>query len=131
MIPTVAQQIAAAEAGRAEPVLHVGNLDVVRDLGDVRDVVRAYRALLERGPSGGAYNVCTGVGVRLADVVRDLAARARVPMRVVQDPARMRPADVPWLVGDRAAIARDCDWKPEIPFERTLDDVLESWRNAS
>lgn len=128
VIPTVAEQIAAAEAGRAEPVIRVGNLDVVRDLGDVRDVVRAYLAMIERAPSGAAYNVCTGVGVRLADVVRDLVARARAPIRIEQDPARMRPADVPYLVGDGAAIARDCGWQPEIPLARTLDDVLDEWR---
>ena len=128
VIPTIAQQIAEAEAGRCDPVIRLGNLDVVRDLGDVRDVVRAYRSLLERGVSGAAYNVCTGRPVRLADVVQTLVGRARIPLRIEQDPARMRPADVPWLVGDPAAIARDVGWTPSIPFEQTLDDVLDGWR---
>jgi GDP-4-dehydro-6-deoxy-D-mannose reductase len=127
-IPSFARQIAAIEAGRAEPVLKVGNLEVTRDLTDVRDVVPAYLALLERGRSGAAYNVCRGEGVRLADVTRALVERSRVPVRIEVDPARVRPADLPWLVGDRLAIGRDAEWAPSIPLERTLDDVLDDWR---
>jgi len=131
VVPSFARQIAAAEAGRAEPVLRVGNLEVTRDLSDVRDVVRAYLALLERGRSGVAYNVCRGAGVRLTEVLRLLVARARVALRVEPDPARLRPADVPWLVGDPARITHDTGWQAEIPLEQTLDDVLEEWRGRS
>jgi GDP-4-dehydro-6-deoxy-D-mannose reductase len=127
-IPSFARQIAAVEAGRAEPVLRVGNLDVVRDLTDVRDVVRAYLALLERGRRGAVYNVCRGEGVKLAEVTRALVGRARVPVRVEVDPARMRPADLPWLVGDRRAIEADTGWTPAIALEQTLDDVIADWR---
>jgi GDP-4-dehydro-6-deoxy-D-mannose reductase len=127
VVPSCARQIAAIERG-AEPVLRVGNLEVARDLTDVRDIVRAYVLLLERGIPGEAYNVCRGVTVRLADMVRMLAARARVPMRVEVDPARVRAADVAWLAGDPAKLERDTGWRPEIAFERTLDDVLEEWR---
>jgi GDP-4-dehydro-6-deoxy-D-mannose reductase len=128
VVPGWARQLAAIEAGRAEPVLQVGNLDVTRDLSDVRDVVVAYVALLEHGARGGAYNVCRGEGVKLGDVVARLVAMARVPVRVEPDPARMRPADVPWLVGDPSKIARDTGWCASIPLERTLADVLEEWR---
>jgi GDP-4-dehydro-6-deoxy-D-mannose reductase len=128
-VPAMAKQIAAIERGDGERVLRVGNLEVTRDLADVRDVARAYVALLERGVAGRAYNVCRGSGVKLADVVRDLAARSRVPLRVEPDAARMRPSDVPWLVGDPGSIARDTGWRVEIPFERTLEDVLEHWRS--
>ncbi len=128
MIPSMARQIAEIEAGRCEPVLKVGNLEVTRDVCDVRDVALAYVALLERGVSGTAYNVCSGSGVRFTDLVARLIARARVPIAVEVDPARLRPADVPHLVGDGSAIARDTGWSPAIPLERTLDDVLAEWR---
>lgn len=127
-LPSWAKQIADAEAGRAEPLLRVGNLEVTRDLTDVRDVVEAYAALIERGRPGAAYNVCRGEGVRLADVVERLRTRARVPIAVEPDPARMRPADLPYLVGDPAAIARDTGWSPAVTLDRTLDDVLDDWR---
>jgi GDP-4-dehydro-6-deoxy-D-mannose reductase len=129
IIPSVARQIADIEAGRRAPRLAVGNLQVTRDLSDVRDVMRAYVALLERGTTGAAYNVCTGVGVRLTDVVARLAALARVPVSVEVDPARLRPADVPYLVGDPSAIERDTGWSCEIPLERTLADVLADARS--
>jgi GDP-4-dehydro-6-deoxy-D-mannose reductase len=128
VVPSFAQQIAAIEAGRAEPVLRVGNLEVVRDISDARDVVRAYVALLEQGTRGAAYNVCRGEGVKLTEVVRRLVALSRVAIRIEVDPARLRPADIPWLVGDPSRIARDTGWRCEIPLERTLGDVLEEWR---
>jgi GDP-4-dehydro-6-deoxy-D-mannose reductase len=90
--------------------------------------VRAYVALLERGTRGAAYNVCRGEGVRLTEVVRRLVALARVAIRVEVDPARLRPADLPWLVGDPARIARDTGWRVEIALEQTLADVLAEWR---
>lgn len=127
-LPGFARQIAEAEAGGADAVLRVGNLDVVRDLTDVRDVVDAYWRLCEHGRSGVAYNVCSGRGVRLADVVQALAGRARVAMRIEVDPARMRPADVSYLVGDPARIERDTGWHATTPLERSLDDLLEEWR---
>ena len=131
VVPSFAQQIAAIEAGRAEPVLRVGNLEVTRDLSDARDVVRAYIALLEHGTRGAAYNVCRGEGVKLTEVVRRLVGLARVAIRVEVDPARLRPADIPWLVGDPSRIARDTGWRCEIPLERTLGDVLEEWRGRA
>jgi GDP-4-dehydro-6-deoxy-D-mannose reductase len=128
VIPSWAEQIAAIERGEAEPVLRVGELAVTRDLSDVRDVVLGYVALLERGKGGGVYNLCRGAGVELAEVVRLLVARARVPIRIETDPARLRPADVPWLVGDPGRIESECQWRATIELERTLGDVLEEWR---
>jgi GDP-4-dehydro-6-deoxy-D-mannose reductase len=130
VVPGFAQQIAAVEAGRSEPVLRVGNLEVMRDLSDVRDVVRAYVALLARGTRGAAYNVCWGEGVKLTEVVRRLVGLAHVTIRVEVDPTRLRLADIPWLVGDPSKIARDTGWRAEIPLERTLADVLEEWRGG-
>ena len=128
VVPSFARQIAEIEAGVAESVLKVGNLEVTRDLSDVRDVVEAYLALLERGRPGAAYNVCRGEGVLLADLVRELRERARVTVRIAVDPARVRLADVPYLVGDPTAIASDTGWRASIPLSRTLEDVLEDWR---
>jgi GDP-4-dehydro-6-deoxy-D-mannose reductase len=135
VVPSMAQQIAAIEAGNSEdieadkkPRLLVGNLDVTRDLSDVRDVAGAYVALLERGKTGAAYNVCRGEGVRLSDVIARLAALCRVKVAVETDPARLRPADVPYLVGDPALIAGDTGWKPAIGLDQTLRDVLDEWR---
>jgi GDP-4-dehydro-6-deoxy-D-mannose reductase len=109
----------------------VGNLEVTRDLSDVRDVARGYLLLLERGSSGAAYNVCRGVGVKLSEVVQRLAGRCRVRVHIEVDPARVRPADVPFLVGDPSTIARDTGWRAEIPLDQTLDDVLHEWRGRA
>ena len=128
VVPSFAQQVAAIEAGRAEPVLRVGNLDVTRDLSDVSDIVAGYLALLERGVRGRAYNLCRGEGANLRDVVAALAGMARVEVRIEVDPARLRPADTPWLVGDPARIAHDTGWRVERPLEGTLRDVLDEWR---
>jgi len=123
-----ARQIAEIEAGLRAPVVEVGNLDAVRDFSDVRDVVRAYDLLLESGRGGEAYNVCSGRGRRVGDLLDALlsASTARVEVRV--DPARLRPADVPALVGDPAKLVADTGWQPRIPFERTLRDLLDDWR---
>lgn len=128
VVPAWAKQIAAAEAGRAEPVLRVGNLEVTRDLSDVRDIVLGYIALLTRGTRGAAYNLCRGEGTALTDVLAKLVALARVPVRHEVDPARLRPADVPWLVGDPSLAARDCGWSVTRPLDDTLRDVLDDWR---
>jgi GDP-4-dehydro-6-deoxy-D-mannose reductase len=131
LVPSLARQIAEIEAGRGRGGVRVGNLDVTRDLTDVRDVVEAYLALLERGRSGAVYNVCRGEGTRLADIAHSLCERARVPVRVEVDPARIRPADMVYLVGDPSAIAAETGWTAAIPLERTLDAVLEEWRSRS
>ena len=130
VVPAFAQQIAEIESGRAEPVLRVGNLNVTRDLTDVRDIARAYVALLERGTPGAVYNVGRGEGALLQSVAERLLAMARVPIRIEPDPARMRPADLPWLVCDPSRIARDIGWKAEIPLDQTLAEVVEGFRRT-
>jgi len=128
VVPAFAQQIAAIEAGNGEPVLRVGNLAVTRDILDVRDVAEAYAGLLERGAKGAVYNVCRGEGIQLADVARMLIEQARVAVRIEPDPSRMRPADVPYLVGDPSALTRATAWRAGIPLDRTIQDVLQSFR---
>ena len=86
---------------------------------------------LERGARGEAYNVCRGEGIALTDMVERLTAMARVEVRVEVDPARLRPADVPYLVGDPSKIERDTGWRAGIPFDRTLAEVLNEWRERA
>lgn len=125
---SVARQIALAEAGRQPPRLLVGNLEARRDLTDVRDVVRAYVLLADKGRSGEVYNVCRGDAVAMRDLVAELAARSRVALEVATDPARLRPVDTPIVLGSFARLAAETGWQPEIPLERTLDDLLQWWR---
>ena len=127
--PSFARQIALIEQGTQPPVIRAGNLAPRRDLSDVRDVVRAYVALMERGVSGAVYNVASGVGRSIGDVLDALVARARVKVTVETDPALLRPNDTAALVGDITRLRRDTGWQPLIPFEQTLDDLLEYWRD--
>ena len=131
VIPGWADQIVRIERGELPPMLRVGNLQVTRDLSDVEDVVGAYLALLERGACGEAYNVCRGEGVLLADVAAQMAGMASVPIRIEVDPERLRPADVPWLVGDPGKIEVATGWRVTTPLERTLAAVLEHRRRTS
>jgi GDP-4-dehydro-6-deoxy-D-mannose reductase len=124
-----ARQIAEIEAGTREATLTVGNLDARRDLTDVRDTVRAYVMLAERGRPGRPYNVCSGRAVAVRELLDRLLARARVPIAVRVDPERYRPNDVPLLVGDPRRIAGEVGWHPEISLDQTLDDLLEYWRS--
>lgn len=126
-----AQQIADIEAGRREPVLQVGNLDARRDITDVRDTVRAYQALAESGQPGRPYNVCSGRAHTIRSLLDILLSLARVPVRVEVDPARLRPSDNPVILGSHARLTRDTGWRPAIPIERTLSDLLEHWRSAA
>jgi len=123
-----ARRIADIEKGRWEPEISVGNLDACRDLTDVRDTVRAYTMILERGTPGRPYNVCSGRAITMRHLLDLLRARARVPVTVKVDPARYRPNDTPLLLGDPSRLRADLGWTAEIPLERTLDDLLEYWR---
>ena len=125
-----ARQIAEAEAGLRPPVLRVGNLDARRDITDVRDTVRAYRLLAERGHAGRPYNVCSGQAHRIGDLMDALIRQARVTIGVEPDPARLRPNDNPVVLGSAARLQADTGWTPRIPIERTLSDLLDYWRLA-
>ena len=128
--PSMARQIARIERGEMEPVLKMGNLAASRDFTDVRDVVRAYALLMERGVSGTIYNVASGVGRTIQSLLDGLLARSRVPVRVERDPALMRPNDVPVLVGDPSRLKAATGWTPEIEVDRMLDDLLTYWRSV-
>ena len=126
-----ARQIAEIEAGRRPAVLEVGNLEAVRDFTDVRDVVRAYWMLLEKGRGGEAYNVCSGRGRRIRDLLDTLLAASSARVEVRLDPERLRPSDVPVQVGDPGRLRAATGWQPEIPLERTLGDLLDDWRTRT
>jgi GDP-4-dehydro-6-deoxy-D-mannose reductase len=128
MAPSVARQIASIERGECEPVLQAGNLDAVRDLTDVRDVVRAYAALMELGMPGTAYNVATGSGRTMREVLEGLVSRSSAAIRVEVDPARLRANDIPVLVGDASRLHALTGWAPRISFDQMLDDLLAYWR---
>jgi|TARA_B100001971_G_scaffold132780_1_gene122591 GDP-4-dehydro-6-deoxy-D-mannose reductase len=123
-----AEQIARIEAGQAEPVLSVGNLEARRDLTDVRDTVRAYQLLMTGGLRATPYNVCSGRAFQISEVLDGLLSNASVEVSVRQDPSRTRPNDNPLLLGDRSRITRDLGWSPEIPISETLSDLLDYWR---
>jgi GDP-4-dehydro-6-deoxy-D-mannose reductase len=128
MASSIARQIARAEHGEIEPVLRVGNLDARRDLTDVRDVVRAYAALMADGTPGEVYNVASGVGRTVRFVLDTLVGLANVRMRVETDPARLRPSDNPVLIGDASKLRTLSGWEPRIPFDTMLEDLLAYWR---
>ena len=110
------------------PLLETGDLSAERDFTDVRDIVRAYALAAERGRPGAAYNVGSGVGSRIGDLLQVLVAQCRVPIEVRQDPTRLRPADVPRMVCDATRFRAATGWAPAIPLEQSLSDVLEDWR---
>ena len=123
-----AKQIADIERGTRPPVIRVGNLDARRDFTDVRDVVRAYWLSLEKGEPGEAYNICSGQAWTIREMLDTLLGMTKVKVTIEQDPARMRPSDVPVLLGDASKFQKATGWKPTIPFEQTLRDLLEYWR---
>jgi GDP-4-dehydro-6-deoxy-D-mannose reductase len=123
------KQVASIELGLQEPVIRVGNLEAVRDFTDVRDMVRAYWLAVTRGKPGEVYNVATGSGITIQELLDRLLALSKVKVEVVQDPERMRPSDVVRLIGDASRFRADTGWEPEVPFDRTLRDLLDYWRH--
>lgn len=123
-----AKQVATIEAGKAAPVIKVGNLDAVRDFTDVRDMVRGYVLATEKGKPGEVYNLASGKAITIRAMLDKLIAMARVEVKVETDPARLRPSDVEVLIGDYSKFHADTGWEPKIPFDQTLEDLLNYWR---
>ena len=127
-----AKQVAEIEVGMRGPVMSVGDLTPRRDFSDVRDVVRGYWLLLERGEPGEVYNLCSGRSWAIQQVLEFLLEQSRVKRIAVEtDPARLRPSDVMILEGDSSKIRKATGWEVEIPFERTLRDLLAYWRQRT
>jgi GDP-4-dehydro-6-deoxy-D-mannose reductase len=127
VVPALARRIVEAERG-ITPAIKIGARDPVRDFSDVRDVVRAYRLLVEHGEPGEVYNVCRGEGVSIGDIVDRLVARSGHELPVEVDPALLRPTEVPLLVGDPSKLVRTTGWAPARTLDETLDDVLTDAR---
>jgi GDP-4-dehydro-6-deoxy-D-mannose reductase len=127
---SIARQVARIEAGLDEPVIAVGNLEAKRDLMDVRDTVRAYEALMAGGRAGAVYNVCAGHAIAMRTLLDGLVGRARVPVRIFQDPARFRPNDTPLSLGDCTRLRTDTGWALRYSLDETLDALLASARDA-
>jgi GDP-4-dehydro-6-deoxy-D-mannose reductase len=131
LVPSLAMQLAKIEAGQLAPVMHVGNLDVVRDFLDVRDVARAYLLAVETSrsvPPGTAMNIASGTGYKASELLASLVNLSGVRVEVIQEPARMRVDDLPWLVGDPRLAHKLLGWEPEYGLPKSLTDIFEFCR---
>lgn len=128
VVASFAQQVAESEAGLRPPVVAVGDLAAQRDFTDVRDIVRGYRLLAERGRSGDVYNLGSGSCRAIQEVLSGLVALASVPVTVRTDPERLRPLDTSRTLCDARKAQRELGWTPEIPFPQSLADTLAWWR---
>ena len=125
--PALAGRVATNEL-EGEKVVRVGNLSPERDFTDVRDVVRAYRLLVDKGHAGQVYNVCSGTAIAVQQLAEQFISMATIPMTLEADPDLQRPVDIPVLLGDNSRIVADTGWAPEIPLHQTLEDLLNDRR---
>jgi GDP-4-dehydro-6-deoxy-D-mannose reductase len=130
-IPSFARQLARIELGIDPPQISVGNLDALRDMLDVRDVVKAYKQILYKGEAGEVYNVSTGRPHRMRDLLDNMMGQVAVKIEVVEDPTRLRPADIACSTGNSTKLREATGWEPEIPIDRTLTDTLDYWRTLN
>lgn len=128
IVPDVCKQIVEIEQGKKDPVLATGDLSVSRDYSDVRDFVRAYVLLLDKGKSGERYNICSGKPTRVADIVDRLVGMSKVKIEHTIDPSKVRPTEMPILYGSFEKFHALTGWKPEISLDTTLRDSLDWWR---
>lgn len=124
----IAEQIVKIERGEHEPKLMTGYLDNLRDYTDVRDVVRAYRLLIEKGKTGERYNVCTGKKISTGEIYGKLISFSNVHIEHAIDPTRNNPSDVPVIYGSHEKITRNTGWEPKITLDKTLEDLLNWYR---
>lgn len=127
IVPDLTKQVVDIERGVSQSLL-VGNLEAKRDFTDVRDIVRAYRLLLENGKPGETYNICSGTSKSGQEILDAILAAAGIETTITQDPSRMRPSDAPDIYGSHDKLTTDTGWQPRIPLETTLSDVLADWR---
>ncbi|MHB1628129.1 MAG: GDP-mannose 4,6-dehydratase [Bacilli bacterium] len=127
VVTDFAEQLAAISRAEREPVLSVGNLEAVRDFTDVRDIVRAYVALLRGGRAGEVYNVCSGQGLSVRALLDMMVAVSGLRADIRVDAEKFRPVEVPALVGNAAKIHRELGWRPELSLRETLADVLQGF----
>ncbi len=128
VVSSFARQIAEIEAGLAEPVVRVGNLDAQRDFLDVRDVVWSYELVTKPELAGEVFNVASGIPRPIRSILDRLVALSSATITIEEDPARLRPSDVPVLIGDAGKLYRSTGWQPRVAIEQSLADTLAFWR---
>ena len=129
VVADFASKIAQIEKG-SEPVLKVGNLESFRDFTDVRDIVRGYSLLLEKGKIGEIYNIGSGKEVKVSEILKKLVSMSKKEIKIEIDPNKFRPVDVPLVVCDNSKIKKDTGWETEFLINDTLEEVLEYWRSV-
>lgn len=129
VVSSFAKQIAEAEKSKNGKEILVGNLDAKRDFTDVRDMVRAYSILAQKGKSGEVYNIGSGLSYKISDILGKLVSLSYEKIETKIDPSRMRPSDVPDIRSDNTKIKNETNWEPSIPLDQTLKDTLDYWRD--
>jgi GDP-4-dehydro-6-deoxy-D-mannose reductase len=130
VVSDFASKIADIEKG-ADPVLKVGNLETYRDFTDVKDIVKGYVMLMNKGKKGEVYNIGSGKKIKVYDILKKLTDMSKVSIKIEIDPDKFRPVDVPLIVCDNSKILNDTGWSPEITLDDTLSEILKYWRNKS
>lgn len=125
-----AKKIAEIEIGKREPILTVGNLEAKRDFTDVKDMIKAYVLLMEKGKSGDVYNIGSGKSYKMSDVLNMLLSFSKSKIKVETDPKLFRASDNPELVCDNTKIFKLTGWQPKIPLEKSLREILDYWRKT-
>lgn len=128
LLPDLTQQVVSFERGQTAEV-KVGNLDAERDYTDVRDIVRAYRLLIEKGKSGETYNICSGTPLSGNEVLAQIMQASGSNPQIVQDPAKMRPSDTPVIFGSHDKLTTDTGWQPQIATNSSIRDIVADWRS--
>lgn len=128
VLPDFVKQVVEIEKGIKDPVILTGNIDVVRDFSDVRDVSKAYHLLLQKGKKGEVYNVGSGKGYNLKELLAKLIDYAKIKIQIKQDPSKIRPVEIVELVADTSKIVKDTGWKSNYSIDRTIEDLLDYWR---
>jgi GDP-4-dehydro-6-deoxy-D-mannose reductase len=132
VVPAFAAQIARIEMGLQEPLIKVGNLEAERDFSDVRDIVSAYTKVALWKPlsleTGTVFNLASGKSRRVGDILEALLAKSNVKIELVEDPSRLRPSDIPKIVGDSSRARQVLNWQPAYDWDETLDGLLNYWR---
>lgn len=131
VIPSWCKQVVAIEKSGAPGTMRVGNLDVKRDFSNVKDMVRAYRLIIEGEDCGAVYNVGSGVAIAMRDILDFIVSRCTQPVRVEVDPALFRPADNPIIQCDPARIRRDLGWTPQISLWDTIEEMMAFYRGGA
>jgi len=127
VVSSIVRQFVRIARGAQEPVIHIGNGSIIRDFIDVRDVVTAYNLLLTQGKRGEVYNICSGQGREIQDIVTMLSGMLNISVKIKQEKNHIRPIDNPRIVGSNEKIRHEFGWHPTIPFEQTLQSMYDCW----